>query len=76
MGFCLGTTNIKHPNYVIPSLIQKVKGADNIRQIRPIALINEMFKLTAEAFATRLASVAHKVISRSETTIIKGRFSP
>jgi hypothetical protein len=52
-------------NFGILSLIPKVPGADNIKQFRPIALINVIFKLVAKAYATRLSPVAHRVISLS-----------
>jgi hypothetical protein len=71
--FTLGRVDISRLNYVIISLIPKVKGADSIKQFRPIALINVIFKFVAKAFATRLAPLAHRTIDRSQTAFIRGR---
>jgi hypothetical protein len=65
--------DIARLNFGILSLIPKVPGADNIKQFRPIALINVIFKLVAKAYAMRLSPVAHRVISLSQTAFIKGR---
>jgi hypothetical protein len=73
-GFALGRVDIARLNFRILSLLPKVPGADNIKQYRPIALINVIFKLVSKAFACRLSPVAHRVISQSQTAFIKGRF--
>jgi hypothetical protein len=72
--FALGRVDFARLNFGFLSLIPKVPGADNIKQFRPIALINVIFKLISKAFAIRLSLVAHRVISQSETAFIKGRF--
>lgn len=73
-GFCLGTVDISRLNYAVLTLIPKLKGADNIRQFRPIALINNLFKFTPKAFATKLSPVAHKIINNTQSAFIGGRF--
>ena len=73
-GFALGTLDISRLNYGVLSLIPKVPGAESIKQYRPIALINVIFKLVAKAYATRLSPVANRIISSSQTAFIKGRF--
>ena len=42
-GFALGTVDVPRLNYGVISLIPKVKGADTIKQYRPITLINLPF---------------------------------
>ena len=64
-GFMRGFVDIARLNYGVLSLIPKVLGADNIRQYRPIALINVPFKICAKGCATRLSPIAHRIISRS-----------
>jgi hypothetical protein len=71
--FALGRVDAARLNYGIISLIPKVKGADTIKQFRPIALINVIFKFIAKAYAIRLAAIAHRTIDRSQTAFIKGR---
>jgi hypothetical protein len=73
-GFALSRVDIARLNFGILSLLPKVPGADNIKQYRPIALINVIFKLVSKASACRLSPVAHRVISQSQTAFIKGRF--
>jgi mannosylglycoprotein endo-beta-mannosidase len=72
-GFALGVIDISRLNFGILSLIPKVPGADDIKQFRPIALINVIFKLVSKAYAIRLAPIAHRVISTSQSAFIKGR---
>ena len=55
------------------ALLPKVQGADNIRQFRPITLINVRFWLLAKGFATRLSPMASKIINKNQTTFIQGR---
>jgi hypothetical protein len=55
------------------SLIPKVPGADDIRQFRPIALINVIFKFVAKTYAIRLSPVAHRMISSTQSVFIRGR---
>jgi hypothetical protein len=71
--FALGRVDISRLNFGILTLIPKVKGADSIKQYRPIALINVIFKFVSKAYATRLAPLAHRTIDRSQTAFIKGR---
>jgi hypothetical protein len=72
-GFALGLLDVSRLNFGILSLIPKVPGADDIKQFRPIALINVIFKLISKAYAIKLSPVAHRVISTSQTAFIKGR---
>jgi hypothetical protein len=72
-GFALGRVDIARLNFGILTLIPKVSGAENIKQFRPIALINVIFKFVAKAYATRLSPIAHRTISRAQSAFIKGR---
>ena len=71
--FMRGTVDISHLNFGVLSLIPKVQGADNIRLFRPIELINVPFKICSKACSTRLSPVAHRIISRNQSTFIRGR---
>jgi hypothetical protein len=71
-GFALGVLDVSRLNFGILSLIPKVAGADDIRQFRPIALINVIFKLVSKAYAIRLSPIAHRVISSTQSAFIKG----
>jgi hypothetical protein len=53
--------------------IPEVKGVDDIKQIRPITLINVTFKFIAKAYTIRLAPLANRTLDRNQTAFIKGR---
>jgi hypothetical protein len=63
--FVLGRIDVVWLNYGAISLIPKTQGAENIKQFRPIALINVIFKFIAKAYASRLAPVVLRTIDRS-----------
>ena len=65
--------DVSRLNFPVFSLIPKVKGADTIKQYRPITLINEPFKICSKAYATRLAPVTQRVIDCSQSGFLKGR---
>jgi hypothetical protein len=65
--------DVSRLNFGILSLLPKVVGAESIKQYRPIALINVIFKFIVEAVANRLSLVAHNIIAPSHITFIKGR---
>jgi hypothetical protein len=60
-------------NFRILTLIPKVQGAGNIRQFRPITLVNIIFKFIDKAYAIRLAPIANRMIDRSQMAFIKGK---
>jgi hypothetical protein len=64
-GFALGRVDIARLNFGVLTLIPKVQGAEDIRQFRPIALINVIFKFVAKAFAIRLSPIANSCIGRT-----------
>lgn len=61
-------------NYGLISLIPKIKEASNIRQFRPICLPNVSYKIITKVLTHRLALVAAKVISDSQTAFVPGRY--
>ena len=46
--FCIGSIDLCRHNFGIISLIPKVPGASDIRQFRPITVINVIFRILAE----------------------------
>jgi hypothetical protein len=67
--FVLGRVDISRLNSGILTLIPKVQGADEVKQCRPIALINVVFKFVAKAYAIRLASLAGRMIDHSQMAL-------
>ncbi|CAN1152031.1 LINE-1 reverse transcriptase homolog [Linum perenne] len=60
-------------NSTILSLIPKKINAVNIKDYRPIACCNVLYKCIAKVLATRIASCLPEVISSSQSAFVKGR---
>ncbi|XP_050212856.1 uncharacterized protein LOC126664492 [Mercurialis annua] len=54
-------------------LIPKMKGASDIKDFRPISLINGVFKLLSKVLANRLSPILPSLISENQFGFIKGR---
>jgi hypothetical protein len=72
--FYLERLDLARLNYGVITLVPKVTDANNVKQFRPIYLLNVSFKLFTKLINDRLARVAKKLISPSQTTFIKGRY--
>lgn len=66
--------NISRLNYGLITLIPKIKEANNIRQFRPICLLNVSYKIITKVLANRLTKVADEVIDETQTAFIPGRY--
>ena len=73
-GFRLGTIDISRLNYVVLTLIPKVKGTDKITQFKPITLINNFAKIRAKGFAMWLSPIADRTLSPFQSAFVKGHF--
>jgi hypothetical protein len=60
--FYMGNLDIDRLNYGVINLIPKVREANNVKQFRPICLLNVSFKIFTKLIAERLAGVAKKII--------------
>jgi hypothetical protein len=60
-------------NYGVIILLPKVKPAINIKQFRPICLLNVIYKIITKTLTLRLTAVIDKVISPFQTAFIPGR---
>jgi hypothetical protein len=72
--FYLGNLDIARLNYGVITLIPKIKDANNVKQYRPIFLLNVSFKIFTKLLVDRLSNFANKLISGSQTTFIRGRY--
>jgi hypothetical protein len=61
-------------NYGMISLIPKTKEAKNIKQYRPICLLNVDYKWFTKTLTLRLTPQAKKLISETQSTFIPGRY--
>lgn len=70
--FYVGSIDLSRLNYWIITLIPKVPGASDIRQFRPITVINVIFRILAKGYANRVTSLADRVTHPNQSAFIQG----
>jgi hypothetical protein len=63
--FHIGELNLSRINYGIIVLLPNIKEVANIRQYRPICLLNAFYKLFTKVLSIRLMGVVHDIISET-----------
>nr|XP_051211161.1 uncharacterized protein LOC127328612 [Lolium perenne] len=71
--FYVGTLDMGRLNYGVITLIPKVVGATDIRQFRPITVINVIQRLFSKVCAVRLAPVMEQITHQYQFAFLKGR---
>ncbi|KAE8786138.1 hypothetical protein D1007_40041 [Hordeum vulgare] len=71
--FYIGTLHMGRINFGVIDLIPKVVGAPDIRQFRPITVINVLARIFGKVCATRLSPVAERIAHPLQSTFLKGR---
>jgi hypothetical protein len=66
--------DIKRLNYGMVTLLPKVDNAVEMKNFRPICLLNVCYKIITKVLNNRLASCITKVISESQYGFIQGRY--
>jgi hypothetical protein len=61
-------------NFACLTLIPKVENADDMRNFRPISLLNCSFKIFSKLLANRLENVCQRLIAREQSAFIRGRY--
>ena len=72
--FSRGTLDMSRLNCWIISLIPKVPGAANIRQFRPLTVLNVIFRILAKEYVTRAALIAPWIHHPNQSAFTKGRY--
>ena len=72
--FYTGTLVMSCLNFGVITLIPKVAGATDIRQFRPITVINVIQRLLTKVCAARLAPVVERLTHPYQFAFLKGRF--
>jgi hypothetical protein len=72
--FYEGNLDIERLNYGMVTRIPKVDNAVDMKNFRPICLLNVYYKIITKVLNNRLASCITKVISGSQYGFIKGRY--
>jgi hypothetical protein len=65
--------DMKRLNFVVITLVPKIKEANTIKHFRPICLLNVDYKCFTKVLTNRLVPVVRKIISKNQTGFIKGR---
>ena len=60
-------------NYGVIILIPKIKLPNNVKQFRPIYLLNIIYKIITKVLTMRLTKVASRMISNFQTAFIPDR---
>ena len=60
--------------FAIMTLIHKKGDKTSLKKYRPISLTNIDYKIIAFVFAKRLQNILDRLISKSQSAYIKGRF--
>jgi hypothetical protein len=68
-----GNLDLWRLNYGVIILLPKVKPATNIKQFRPICLLNVIYKIITKVLTFRLTAAVGKVVSPNQTSFIPGR---
>jgi hypothetical protein len=68
-----GSLVIKRLNYGIITLLPKVNEASKIHQLRPICLLNYIYKLVTKVLTLRLEPVVGRIIHVYQSSFIGGR---
>ena len=72
--FYTGTMDLGRLNYGIITLIPKDRGTSDIRQFRPITVINVIFRILAKGYANRVTLLADSVTHPNQSAFIQGRY--
>lgn len=72
--YYMGRLDIARLNYGVITLLPKVQDVRNIKQFRPICLLNVSFKIFTRLIAERLARKAQRLTDPCQTAFIKERF--
>jgi hypothetical protein len=69
-----GELDIYRLNFGLVTLVPKVNDACNMKQFRPISLLNCSFKMFSKLLTNRLGKVAQRLVATNQSAFIKGRY--
>lgn len=72
--FYNGDLDLCRLNFALVTLVPKVPDACNMKQFRPISLLNCSFKLFSKLLTIRLGKVAQRLVATNQSAFIKGRY--
>jgi hypothetical protein len=72
--FFKGDLDLSRLNFALVTLIPKVGDATNMKQFRPISLLNCSFKIFSKLLTIRLGHISQRIVNNSQLAFIKGRY--
>lgn len=72
--FYVGSIDLSRLNFGNVTLIPQVAGASDIRQFRPITVINVIFRILAKGYANRVTQLADCITHPNQSAFIQGQF--
>jgi hypothetical protein len=72
--FHKGALDLKRLNFALVTLIPKVGEATNMKQFRPISLLNCNFKIFSKLLTLKLTAVVQRIVAPTQSAFIKGRY--
>lgn len=72
--FYKGELDVYRLNFALVTLVSKVNEACNMKQFRPISLLNCSFKMFSKLLTNRLGVVAQRLVATNQSAFIKGRY--
>ena len=72
--FYIGTLVISRLNFGVVTLFPEIVGATDIRQFRPITVLNVIHRIFSKVCATRLTPVMERLTHPYQFTFLKGRY--
>lgn len=73
-GFQQGELSITQQNGLIVCIPKENKFRNNLKNWRPITLLNTIYKIASGSIANRIKTVLNKLIATEQTGFIKGRY--
>lgn len=72
-SFHKGGLDLRRLNYGVIILIPKLKLPNNIKQFRPICLLNAIYKIITKVLTLRLTEIVGRIIGKNQTAFIPGK---
>lgn len=72
--FHMGDLDLFRLNFAMITLIPKVVDAKDMKNFRPISLINCSFKIFSKVLTNRLDLICNRLVATNQSAFIKGRY--
>ena len=73
-GFKKGELSVRQKEGIITCIPKENKSRYNMKNYRPISLLNCIYKIASDAIANRFKTTLHKLIHKDQTGFISGRY--